>query len=248
MLKRALTTLIAILIFCSIPLLGACSDSGADSNTTPSANNGTATGVHNATAPNVHNATNGQAPAGELTQHANATVGAQNATDPMSLALQAITMSQGEKGLEIWRLKAEWASMEQEDGKIIVREPRLTYFMPPPDEGELHVTSDTGTVDQKEQILRFEGNVVVTQETSRVTGHVLVYNGTAKTMTFPEGGVFSGDGMSGNAPIVRWHMDAQQIDAEGGVTIDFAGKPEPAASESGKPESVAPASPTAPAK
>lgn len=141
--------------------------------------------------------------------------------DALSLALQNIDMSQGQDGFEVWRLKAEWANMAQEDGKIIVHLPRLTYFMPPPDKGEMLVVSDSGTILQEEQILRFIKNVVVTQEGSRITGDLLVYNGAAATMTFPEGGVFGGEGMNGNASLIRWHINQRRIEAAGSVSVDF---------------------------
>ena len=145
----------------------------------------------------------------------------------LELALKTINLSQGEGGLELWRLKAEWANMQKEDGKIVVERPSLTYFMPEKDEEEkqktLFVTSESGEVDQKEQILRFENHVHITMDDKTIQGDLLVYNGTAKTMTLPNGGEFTGTGISGAAPFLVWDMNNKIIRANGGVDVQFAG-------------------------
>ena len=145
--------------------------------------------------------------------------------------MKTINLSQGEGGLELWRLKAEWANMQKEDGKIVVDRPSLTYFMPEKDKEEkqktLFVTSESGVVDQKEQILRFENQVHITMDDKAIQGNLLVYNGTAKTMTLPNGGEFTGTGISGTAPFLVWDMNNKTIRAEGGVAVEFAGSEAP---------------------
>ena len=155
----------------------------------------------------------------------------QNGQGLLELALKTINLSQGEGGLELWRLKAEWANMQKEDGKIVVDRPSLTYFMPEKDKEEkqktLFVTSESGVVDQKEQILRFENQVHITMDDKAIQGNLLVYNGTAKTMTLHNGGEFTGTGISGTAPFLVWDMNNKTIRAEGGVAVEFAGSEVP---------------------
>jgi lipopolysaccharide assembly outer membrane protein LptD (OstA) len=153
-------------------------------------------------------------------------------SDSVSLALKAITLSQGEGGLEVWRLKASWAGMTQEEGRITVEKPRLTYYMPP-DNKELYVTANTGDIDQKNRILRFVGDVVASLNDRSLTGALLVYNGTAKTMTFPDGALFQEPGMTGGAQHVTWHVDDRTVTAEGDVNVLFDRSPAemPGASE-----------------
>ncbi len=145
-----------------------------------------------------------------------------NGAGSVGLDLESIELSQGEGGFEIWRLKAEWANMQRVDGKITVDRPKLTYFLPPPDSGEMYIISDTGDIDQKEQILRFIRNVRVWGETYVMTGNLLVYSGRERSMTLPEGGDFSGEGIRGKAPLVRWRMNDKIIAAEGGVSVEFS--------------------------
>ena len=121
--------------------------------------------------------------------------------------------------------------MQKEDGRIVVERPSLTYFMPEKDKEEkqktLFVTSQSGVVDQKEQILRFENRVHITMDDKSIQGDLLVYNGTAKTMTLPNGGEFSGTGISGASPFLVWDMNHKIIRAEGGVSVEFAGPEAP---------------------
>lgn len=153
--------------------------------------------------------------------------------DALNLALKAITLSQGEKGVEVWRLKATWAGMAQKDGQITVQKPRLTYFTPP-DNQELHVDADTGDIDQKNQILRFVGNVTAQMDDRLLSGALMVYTGQEKTMTFPSGAVFHDSDMSGSAQQVTWRMNDRTVEAEGEVEVIFEQSPSDIMAKPGK--------------
>ncbi len=136
--------------------------------------------------------------------------------DSLGLAMKTMHLTQGENGLELWRLKAEWATMRQEDGKIAITAPKLTYIMGS-GKPDLFVVSEQGDVNQETQQLRFMGNVLVTQGNSTVRGDLLLYNGTARTMLFPQGANFAGDKFSGTAHSVIWRMGDQVIEGTGDV-------------------------------
>ncbi|MDR0338681.1 MAG: LPS export ABC transporter periplasmic protein LptC [Desulfovibrio sp.] len=140
----------------------------------------------------------------------------------LELALKNINLSQGEGGFELWRLKAQWANMQQQDGGIFVEQPQLTYFMGE-DGKELHVRSDQGDIAQESHILRFFQNVRVTQDDNILTGQILVYNGTAKTMTFPDGGAFNTKNADGQANRIIWFVNEQRLEAEGNVVVFLEG-------------------------
>lgn len=140
--------------------------------------------------------------------------------ETLDLALKGLLLSQGEGGLEVWRLKATWANVRKEEDKIVLEEPRLVYFMH--DDGKtLHVQAQHGDIKQKKQLLRFMDNVLVTQDDKKITGSLLVYDGLDKIMSFPEGGVFSGTGVSGNAKEISWDIDRKLIIGAGGVSVSF---------------------------
>lgn len=161
-----------------------------------------------------------RAATGAATEPAAAAPGADGNGDSgaLNLALKSISLSQGEGGFELWRLKAEWANMEKANERVIVEKPRLTYFMQ--DGGNpLFVESVTGSIDQKTQTLRFIDAVRVSQEQKLLTSDMLVYNGEEKTMSFPYGGEFSDTGVSGTAKRLVWRINEKRIEASGGVTV-----------------------------
>ena len=138
----------------------------------------------------------------------------------LELAMKTITLSQGEGGFELWRLKAEWASLHKQEDSILVEQPRLTYFMK--DDGKnLYVQSVRGDVNQKTQILRFVDDVQVSQDAKHLKGALLVYNGNEKTMTLPQGAVFADNGIEGTADFLVWHIDHKFIEATGNIRVDF---------------------------
>lgn len=152
--------------------------------------------------------------------------GPETVDDAVDLAIKTISLSQGEGGFELWRLKAEWANLRKRDDTIIVEQPRLTYNMR--EEGKvLFVESRTGDINQKTQVLRFIEDVRVTQENKIMTGSLLVYDGDDKTMTFPQGCEFLDTGVSGSANSLVWHIDRQFIEGEGDINVLLEGSAKP---------------------
>lgn len=154
----------------------------------------------------------------------------------LDLALRSISLSQGEGGFELWRLKAEWANMYKAEGIIVVLQPRLTYFLRDDQDGEMKVRAEKGDINQDEQILRFIDKVKVTAPDKVLTGELLVYNGTAKSMTLPEGGDFATRSANGRADVITFHIDEKRIFASGGVRVNLT----PALSPD-EPENINPA-------
>ena len=150
----------------------------------------------------------------------NATI-AKSAEETLDQSLRSISLSQGEGGFEIWRLKAEWANVLQQGDRILVEKPKLTYFDKDNENKPLYVNSDKGDIEQKGQILRFVNNVSIMQEDRRLEGELLIYNGTAKTMIFPHGGNFNGTDMNGTADQIVWDIDKKLIIGTGGVRVSF---------------------------
>ena len=170
--------------------------------------------------------------------NANATEGAQPQEipqeTPLDQSLKAISLSQGEGGFEIWRLKAAWANVMLQGDKIIVEKPQLIYFDKENERKNLHVHSDTGDIEQKSQILRFMDNVRIMQEDRLLEGNLLVYNGTAKTMTFPQGARFAGPGMTGSADHIVWDISRKIILGTNGIHVFFESRKNDANGEAGK--------------
>ena len=234
--KRALLFALAVLWLCGWSLAEMPTRAHAENLLLVAEARETARPAQNATIPESASASEGQQPAPKAEAAPEKNKDTDNGAEQdgqglLELALKTINLSQGEGGLELWRLKAEWANMQKEDGRIVVERPSLAYFMPEKNKEEkqktLFVTSESGVVDQKEQILRFENQVHITMDDKTIQGDLLVYNGTAKTMTLPNGGEFTGTGISGTAPFLVWDMNNKTIRAEGGVAVEFAGSEAP---------------------
>jgi lipopolysaccharide export system protein LptC len=139
----------------------------------------------------------------------------------LNLDIKTVLLSQGEGGIELWRLKANWAKLLKHDDLIMVEAPDLTYFMK---EGgkTLLISSKTGDIEQHSRIIRFMNDVRVTQDDKLFTGDLLVYNGTRKSMLFPNGVDFSDVGINARADSLIWFIDQKFITAMGNVSVEFA--------------------------
>ncbi len=145
----------------------------------------------------------------------------QNGTEDLTaLALKGINLAQGENGIELWRLKANWASVLKEGDMIEIKEPSLVYFMQPDNE-ELRVTSQQGTINQKSKDIQFIGDVLARTGNSTMRADLMRYDGAAKSMQLPDGARFFSPGVNGTAGNVVWDMFTKVISASGGVTVDW---------------------------
>jgi hypothetical protein len=186
-----------------------------------------------------HNAADGVDAPGDPPGAANGTQGVGN-EEALALALKNISLSQGEGGFELWRLKAEWANMQKDGDNITVRKPKLTYFSRAEGEAPLHVSSETGLIQQKNQILRFVDKVRITQDDKVLDGDLLVYDGARKSMTFPRGGEFADSGVRGSADTVEWNIEKQCIVATGNVSVLMHSTAAPGSEAAGAVSSASP--------
>ena len=137
----------------------------------------------------------------------------------VSLLLKNFILSQGDKGLTLWRLTAKAGNMSKIDNLFVVDTPTLVYSMD--DGSELHVNSRKGDVEQSKKIMRFVDDVVVQHKDQEITGELLVYDGNTKTMTFPEQAFFKDSQAEGSSDLVIWHINTRIIEGQGNVHVVF---------------------------
>lgn len=144
-----------------------------------------------------------------------------NATpeDVAALAMKAINMSQGERGMELWRLKADWGNVRRKDNVMELEKPRFTYYMPP-DNKAISILSDKGDVDE-EQRIRFLDSVVATYEDKTLFAPEMHYVGKTREVICPRGGRVVGEGYEGTADEIVWHMNEHRIMASGNIDVTF---------------------------
>ena len=144
-----------------------------------------------------------------------------------TLAIKGISLFQGEKGFEFWRLKAEWAAMNQDKGIVDVKEPKVRYTLgEPADNDYVYATSGLGRVSEEQTVLTMWDNVVLTRGNDTLSGPEMVYRTDERVVRFPQGGRMDRPSMHGLFSVLVWSMDDKTVEASGGVDITFlAGDP-----------------------
>lgn len=140
--------------------------------------------------------------------------------EAVGLALKGVNLVQGEKGLEIWRLNASWASLREEGGQIDVEMPDMVYRVGDA-EIPLHVTAHKGQIERDQQFLRLWEDVVCVYDEYTLRATLMTYDGTTRTMTFPEGAHIESDKNQGFAQILTWDMNTNIINGMDGVSISW---------------------------
>jgi len=139
-----------------------------------------------------------------------------------TLVVRGVSLLQGEKGFEFWRLKAEWAAMHQEGDVIEVREPKVRYTLGEGgDEDYVYVSSDLGQVTDGQRILTLWQHVRLTRGDVVVTGPKLVYTADDRIVLFLDGAELDSPEISGTFARLRWSMGRNRIDGEEGIDVTF---------------------------
>lgn len=161
------------------------------------------------------------------------------AEDVAVLAVSGVDLRQGEHGRELWRLQADDGNVRRDDGLLVVTNPRFVYHMQSSGQ-ELVITSRSGDVDQKGEVVRFVDDVHVVYADNILDARIMAYDGKLRVLSFPDSASFRGEKMTGAAPLLRWLLDDNLILAEGGVTAHWEGTSEDDAAGSGtsSPESL----------
>lgn len=139
------------------------------------------------------------------------------------MSISGMHIVQGEQGHELWNLVADAAVMSEEGGDIVAQNPYLTYYMYDDEGGRenLYVKSQSGDVNQKDNMIRFVGDVVVTHLEDELTTSVIIYNGPENRLDCPEKSNMNSPGMRGTANTMSWHLDDNTLHASGGVDLDL---------------------------
>lgn len=147
--------------------------------------------------------------------------------------MKGIELVQGEKGIELWRLKATWAQLRQSNNVIDVDSPDLVYQM---DGGkQLRIVAKKGEVQQQVQVVRMWDEVHATHEQHELFANLMVYNGTRRVMYFPEGARIEGQTLSGNATRLEWDVADNVLRGSDGVSMLLTPRPDEKAGRAEKP-------------
>lgn len=142
----------------------------------------------------------------------------------VGLAIKNINLFQGNKGVELWRLKASWAHLSQNGDTIDVDSPKIRYALgessvSDPLSDILMVESDKGRITDNQRFLTLWENVVVTRFEDVLTGPRMNYDGTTRTMVFPEGAALDSPTASGTAEVFTWDLAKNELYGTNGVLV-----------------------------
>ncbi len=140
--------------------------------------------------------------------------------DEINLAFTGLNLVQGDDGLEIWRLNAQWATLRQESGLIEAKEPKARYRV---GEGEgenyLFVEADNALVSENQSHLTLTGHVEAQYKEDVLQSPVAEFQNENRTLFFPEGASLSGPKLSGTTGYAEWNLENNVLEASGGVNL-----------------------------
>ncbi len=78
------------------------------------------------------------------------------------LRMKDVFLTEDNEGIKAWELKAKWAKIYRKDNKTILEDLRIKVFAK--GRKPIHITGDTGELDNEKKDLRIRGNVEVVSE------------------------------------------------------------------------------------
>ena len=147
--------------------------------------------------------------------------------EQIGLALEGISLFQGDKGAELWRLKASFAHLARDGEDINVDKPVVRYTLGPPGSTDyLDVVAEKGRITDHQRHILLQDQVVVTRGTQRVTAPRLEYDAATRVMRFPDGASLDAPGHRGHATLFSWNLATNVMEGEKGVEVVFKARPE----------------------
>ena len=161
----------------------------------------------------------------------NATQSGNPLEEVAGLAIKGINLFQGNKGLELWRLKASWAHMSQNGDTIDVDKPVVRYALGEgsasnPDDDVLDVQAQLGKITDNQRFLTLWDDVVITRYDDVITSSRMNYDANKRLMTFPEGAALESPTASGTATFFTWDLATNEMRGSGGVLVVLKPRPD----------------------
>lgn len=150
------------------------------------------------------------------------TLEGEDANEAVTIAMKALSLSQGEQGFESWRLKANVASLKQDSGIIIAEYPNITYFRN--ENGKpVYVTAHFGEIDQEKQVMTLWDNVHITTDGKTLISSRMQYDDRKRVLTMPEPIKITTEDLVGTAKTASMDLASNVIEAHGDVIVEFGG-------------------------
>ena len=138
--------------------------------------------------------------------------------EAINIAVRGIILTQGEQGEETWRLNATSASFDQASGKLLINQPRVTYFLKGTS-SELLIQSRIGRLNQAESEVEMWDNVRLDESDNVLTTSRAIYNGNTSMLNLPEPVEFFNPQFTGSANQADWDLNTHVLSANGDVHV-----------------------------
>lgn len=145
--------------------------------------------------------------------------------ESLGLALKGVNLSQGENGIELWRLKASWARLSKDRESIHVDKPIVQYLLGDGLSNDtITVCSDKGKITEHQKIITLWENLFIAQGNKHITGPYMVYNAEKRYIYFPNGAQFTSPQATSVVGKVSWDLESNIISGKGGVKVTIHAK------------------------
>ncbi|MDR2504353.1 MAG: LPS export ABC transporter periplasmic protein LptC [Deltaproteobacteria bacterium] len=148
--------------------------------------------------------------------------------DPALMEIIGVDMRHGEKGKELWRLKADAAVMSRHDGGIVAQNPFLAYYYKDgglsasrDKSGVIVVRSESGDINQRDNRIAFIGQVRVSREQDLLETSRIVYEGKESRLICPQPSQISRPGLRGTADEMMVNLEDNTWHARKNVRVEF---------------------------
>ena len=138
------------------------------------------------------------------------------------LDIEDFQLFNGEKGFELWRLRATFGNIIQNGDQVELETPKVRYALGKQEDNDfLYVVADKGIVKDKQRIVELWGNVVATRDREKLFADYVHYDSSTKQMTFPKGAVIKSHAGSMSARLMTWNLADDILIAEDNVVTDI---------------------------
>jgi len=134
----------------------------------------------------------------------------------VDVSMQGLTLTQGEEGAMRWKLEAKNATYLQEEGRVQVDEPLITYYRDASDD-VITVRAPKGEVDQNTEQAWLWPEVDMQSGQSAVRADKLHYTGSDRTIVLTGQVVLTRPDMQVFAEKAVVELESSGISATGGV-------------------------------
>lgn len=145
--------------------------------------------------------------------------------DSLGLALKGVNLSQGENGIELWRLKASWACLSKDRESIQVDSPTVQYLLGDGlNNDTITVRSDKGKIVENQNTIILWKNLLIAQDNKSITGPYMVYDTKKRHIYFPDGAQFTSPQATSAAGKVSWDLKSNIISGKNGIKVTIHAK------------------------